>query len=129
MYTTLLLGASIQGFLLSSALSLKKSKNKLSSIYLSLIITVFSIELLFSWGSLTGYNNQEGIFPYWVFLSYLIIPPSLWLFFKHNTEVNFKFSSKHLILFAPACIEILINLFSSYSRDSFIVRYLNELIT
>jgi AraC-like DNA-binding protein len=127
MYATILLSASIQGFLLSLALFLKKSKNRLSGIYLSLILIVFSIELLFSWGGITGYNNHRGIFPYWVLLSYLIVPSSLWLFFKHNTETHFKFSKKHLLLFLPAFIQMLVEIVSFYGRGNSIVEGLNKI--
>jgi AraC-like DNA-binding protein len=98
--------SSIQGFLLFLGLISKKSKNKISNIALGLIILVFSIELLFSWGGRSGYNNLPNAFPIWRMLSYLIIPPSLWLFLQANSDIQFKFSRRHLFLFLPAFIEI-----------------------
>ncbi len=103
---TTFLVSSIQGFLLFMGLISKKSKNKISNIALGLIILVFSIELLFSWGGRSGYNNLPNAFPIWRLLSYLIIPPSLWLFLQANSEPNFKFSRKYLFLFLPAFIQI-----------------------
>jgi AraC-like DNA-binding protein len=103
--TTFLVSA-IQGFLLVLGLISKKSKNRTSNIALGLIILVFSIELLFSWGGRSGYNNLPNAFPFWRLLSYLIIPPSLWLFLQANSDIQFKFSRRHLFLFLPAFIEI-----------------------
>lgn len=109
MISVLLLMAATQGVLLSLALIVKKSKNRASNIYLSLIL--LSLQLFFSWGGRTGFNNQKDVFPYWIFLSDLIIPPSLWFFLKHNSAINFKFRSKHLLLYVPAAIQILLEFF------------------
>ena len=83
---TILLVASIQGFLLFLGLTAKKTKNKLSNIAVSIIIFVITITILFSWGSATHYNNSKNAIPFWVLQSYLLIPASLWLFFEINTN-------------------------------------------
>ncbi len=111
MISALLLMAATQGVLLSLALIVKKTKNRASNIYLSLILIMLSLQLFFSWGGRTGFNNQKDVFPYWIFLSDLIIPPSLWFFLKHNSAINFKFKSKHLLLYVPAAIQVLIEFF------------------
>jgi AraC-like DNA-binding protein len=103
---TTFLVSSIQCFLLFLGIISKKSKNKISNIALGLIILVFSIELLFSWGGRSGYINLPNAFPIWKLISYLMIPPSLWLFFQTNSDTHFKFSSKNLFLFLPAFIQI-----------------------
>lgn len=105
----IILTAAIQGLLIASGLMLKKLPNRPSNIYLSLPILLFSLELLFSWGSMSGYNNSANRIPFWLLTSYLSVPPALWLFFRHNTETNFKFRQKHLLFFVPAIIEILIS--------------------
>jgi AraC-like DNA-binding protein len=107
---TILLVASIQGFLLFLALITKKTNNKLSNIAISIIIFVITITLLFSWGSATHYNNSKNAIPFWVLHSYLLIPASFWIFFEVNTNPTFKFSNKYLLLFLPSSIDILIQI-------------------
>lgn len=114
MNATVLLTAAIQGLMLSAALIIKKSNNRGSNIYFSIILLLFSLELLFSWGGVTGYNNQKGAFPFWLFLSYLIFPPAIWFFFKHNTAIHFRFSRVHLLFFIPAVLEITVRLVQKY---------------
>ncbi len=109
MIATFLLSAAIQGFLIALALILKKAKNRPSNIYLSLLIVFFSLELLFSWGGISGYNNSKYRIPFWLLNSYLTIPPAVWLFLRHNSEANFKFSTKHLWFFFPALVEIMVH--------------------
>jgi AraC-like DNA-binding protein len=120
MISALLLMAAMQGVFLSLALIVKKTKNRASNVYLSLILIYFSIQLFFSWGGRNGFNNQKDTFPYWVFLSDLIIPPSLWLFLKHNSDINFKFKPKQLLLYSPAAIQIIIAfLYKQVSTSAF----------
>lgn len=83
---TILLAASIQGFLLFLGLITKKTINKLSGIAISIIIFVITITILFSWGSATQYNNSKNAIPFWILQSYLLIPASFWIFFEVNTN-------------------------------------------
>lgn len=103
---TIYLVASIQGFLVFLGLIAKKTKNRVSNIAIGLLIFVFTIELLFSWGGKSGYNNLPNAFPIWKLLSYLLIPPALWLFMEANTNSRFRFTPKILFLFLPAFLEI-----------------------
>ena len=104
---TILLVASIQGFLLFLGLFTKKTTNKLSSVSIGILVYVITITLLFSWGSASQYNNSKNVIPFWVLQSYLLIPASFWLFFEVNTNTKFKFSKKYLMIFLPAFLEIL----------------------
>ncbi len=33
-----------------------------------------------TWGSYSGYNQSPDAFPFWIFLTYHLIPPAIWLF-------------------------------------------------
>lgn len=121
MNATILLVAAIQGLLLSFALIMKKSASRNANIYFSIILILFSLELIFAWGGETGYNNHKGAFPIWLLLSYLVLPPSIWLFFKHNTVIQFKFKPTHLLLYVPAALEITIRLLQKYTTASTIL--------
>ena len=128
MISALLILASMQGVFLSIALIVKKAKNRASNIYLSLILILISLQLFFSWGGQTGLNNQIDVFPYWIFLSDLIIPPSLWFFLKHNSDGNFKFKLAHLWFFCPAAVEVLVNFFYRYTTSAGIYSFLNTMV-
>ena len=108
---TILLVASIQGFLLFLGLVTKKTTNKLSSFSISILVFVITITLLFSWGSASQYNNSTNAIPFWVLQSYLLIPASLWIFFEVNTNLTFKFSKKYWLIFLPAFVDISIQIF------------------
>ena len=108
MNSTILLLASLQGLLVSLGLLLKRTKSYLSNTFLSLIVIVFSLELLFYWGGISGYNNSANAFPFWIFISYLALPPSLWLYLKANTDIRFRANKLHLLLFVPAALQIII---------------------
>ena len=120
MTATIILTASIQGFLIALGLVFKKGKNRSSNVYLSMLIFILSLELLFAWGSISGYNNSKHRIPFWILQSHLIVPPALWLFFRHNSEVNFKFLSKHLLYFVPAIIDILISTVAFFSEGKYL---------
>ncbi len=68
-----------------------------------------ALELMFSWGSYSGYNQSPGAFPYWVFMTYHIIPPSLWLFISCSYHAAFRLKPWHALLFLPALAEVLIH--------------------
>lgn len=116
---TIYLVASIQGFLVFLGLIAKKTKNRVSNIAIGLLIFVFTIELLFSWGGKSGYNNLPNAFPIWKLLSYLLIPPALWLFMEVNTNSRFRFTPKILLLFLPAFLEISSEFTYSWINKSF----------
>ena len=120
MTATIILTAATQGFLIALGLIFKKSKNRYSNIYLSMLIILLSLDILFTWGSMTGYNNAKNRIPFWLLSSYLIIPPALWLYFKHNSEVNFKFSTKHIFYFIPAIIDIFISTVAYFSEGKYL---------
>ena len=82
--------------------------SKKADFFLGLVVIQMAIELLFSWGAYSGYNNSAGAFPYWKLLNYLIIPSALWLFISYHTDHNFKFQNWHLSLFIPAALAYLI---------------------
>jgi AraC-like DNA-binding protein len=105
---TLLLVASIQGFLLFFALITKKTNNRLSNVAISIIIFVITITVLFSWGSVSHYNNSPKAIPFWTLHSYLLIPASFWIFLEVNTNPTFRFLKKYWLLFLPALIDIFI---------------------
>ena len=110
MNETILLVASIQGFLLFLGLVTKKTKSKLSNVSIGILVFVITITLLFSWGSASQYNNSTNVIPFWVLQSYLLIPSSFWLFFEVNTNTKFKFSKKYLVVFLPAFLDILVQI-------------------
>ncbi len=83
--------------------------------FLGLVVLQMAGELLFSWGGSSGYNNSPGAFPYWIFMNYLLIPPSVWLFVNYNTDDNFKFQKWHYLLFLPAFVAYGLELWSRYT--------------
>ena len=107
---TILLVASVQGFLLFLGLVTKKTTNKLSNVAIGILVFVISVTLLFSWGSASHYNNSKNVVPFWLLQSYLLIPASFWLFFESNTNPKFKFSKKYLVIFLPAFLDILVQI-------------------
>ncbi|MEL7249585.1 MAG: helix-turn-helix domain-containing protein [Bacteroidota bacterium] len=124
--------AAILGGLLSVALLSQIFTPKKGSFFLGLVILLFSFELLLSWGALSGYNNTPGAIPFGFFLNYLLIPPSIWLFVKYNTDHNFRFQPWHFSLFIPVLLEIGLSLFAritatnlrEYALWIFLVDYL-----
>lgn len=101
--------SSMLGFLLSLALVTYIFKPYKANFFLGLIILFISVQLLFSWGSHSGYNNAPEAFPFWIFLTYHIIPPSIWLFTKSIFDRSFKVKRWHALLFMPALTEISIH--------------------
>ena len=97
------------GFLLSLALITYIFKPYKANFFLGLIILFISMQLLFSWGSHSGYNNSPVAFPFWIFLTYYIPPPSIWLFTKSIFDQSFKAKRWHALLFMPTFAEILIH--------------------
>jgi AraC-like DNA-binding protein len=128
MVSAFLFTAALQGVFLSLALIVKKTENRASNIYLSLILIYLSLQLLFSWGGRNGFNNQNDIFPYWIFLSDLVIPPSLWLFLKHNSDSNFKFKPKQLLIYSPVAIQIIIDFLYSYVSTSAFYSFIDVIV-
>lgn len=119
----ILLLVSGQGLLLSFALLSSILKKNYSSFFLGIITTVITIEILNIWGIRASYHNLENAFPFWVFGSYLSLPPALWLFVKLNTQPTFQLKNEYTILFIPALIEIITELFSFYSNKLLGTKY------
>jgi AraC-like DNA-binding protein len=111
MSSIIVLLASLQGWLLSLGLIFNRTKSYLSNVFLSVIIIVISLELLYYWASISGYQSQDT-FPIWIFISYLTLPPALWLYLKANTVIQFHLKKVDLLLFLPALVQIAL-LFSS----------------
>jgi AraC-like DNA-binding protein len=106
-WATVLLLASGQGILLSAALLLSRKKRDRSNSFLALILLIISLELLNAWGMQVHYHQSPNAIPFWLLESYLVLPPSLFLFIQSNTNRNFQFNRKQLLLYIPAFIEII----------------------
>lgn len=103
----ILLLASGQGMLLALALFSRSRNRHRSNVFLGLIICIVSLELLNAWAIRLHYHNSDNAIPFWLLGSYLIVPPSLWLFIKCNVNAGFQYRKKYLALYIPALIEIL----------------------
>jgi len=101
-----LLLASGQGILLGITLLLPVKRRDKSNVFLGLIMLVISLELLNAWGMQVHYHSAKHAIPFWLLESYLILPPSLWLFVQCNTNPEFRFRRKYGFLYIPAFIEI-----------------------
>lgn len=97
--------ASGQGILLSIALITKFKGQCKANPFLGLIILIVSLELMSAWGMSADYFDSENPIPFWLIQSYLILPPSLWIFVRLNSNkaINVK---KRLLLYIPAFLEI-----------------------
>ncbi len=115
----ILLLVSGQGLLLSLALLSAVFKKNYSSFFLGLITTVITLEILHIWGISMGYHSSEYIIPFWLFGSYLITPPAVWLFMQTNTQPTFQPKLKHFFLFSPALIEIILEVPLYYGNKIF----------
>ena len=102
--------SSALGFLLSLALMTHIFRPNKANFFLGLILLLLSFELLFSWGSESGYNNSPDAIHFWVVLSYHIIPPSIWLYVRSNLDSSFKLKHWHGLLFIPVVAEIAIHI-------------------
>src|SRR5688572_1887323 len=102
-----LLLASGQGFLLSLALLLTRKKRDRSNIFLALILLIISLELLNAWGMQVHYHQSPNAIPFWLLESYLVLPPSLFLFLQSNTNPNFQLKRRQWLLYVPALMEII----------------------
>lgn len=94
------------GVLLSLALLSHIFRSEKANFFLGLITLVISLELLFSWGAQSGYNNHPGAFPFWIFLSYYLIPIGILLFTKATLDAREVFVRRNSWLFLPVGIEI-----------------------
>lgn len=108
-----LLIAAAQGILLSLALFTRSKQQDKSNIFLGIIIFVISLEVLNDWGIQAGYHNSKNAIPFWLLESYLLLPASLWFFVKYHADSSFRFHKKHLLLYLPALIEILVETFKT----------------
>lgn len=101
------------GFLLSLALMTYIFRQNKANFFLGLMIFFLSIQVLFSWGSYSGYNNSPDAFPFWVLLTYHVLPPSVWLFTICQINAQVKLKSWYALLYLPAVVEILISVLFS----------------
>ncbi|AXY72582.1 AraC family transcriptional regulator [Paraflavitalea soli] len=104
--TGILLIAAAQGIFLSVAMLLPNKKHG-SRVFLGIMLLVLSLEVLNVWGMQVGYHHAPGLIPFWLLGSYLLIPPSCWLFTLSNTVTGFTFRKKHALWYLPAAIEII----------------------
>lgn len=104
--------AFVLGALISLSLILRLIKGDKANFFLALVIAILSLEMLFSWGAHSGYNNHPDSFPIHLTLNYLLIPPSLWLFIKLKTDGDFQIRKWHYLLFLPALLESVLQILS-----------------
>jgi AraC-like DNA-binding protein len=107
--------AGSQGILLSIALilsNLRKPQN--ANIFLGLLLSVFSIELLNTWAMSFQYHNQTSAIPFWLLGSYWIIPAALIGFLQSHTSLNPAAHFAWHRYFIPAIIEMLTELVFFY---------------
>jgi AraC-like DNA-binding protein len=100
-----------QGLLLSLALLSQVNKPGKSNFFLGLILFILSLELLNAWGMQIKYHASPNVFPFWVLQSYLMLPPAIWCFTQINTKPGFTVNKNHLLLFVPAAIDMLVQIF------------------
>lgn len=97
------------GFLLSLALFSAIFKKNKANFFLGFIILFLSVQILFSWGSYSGYNNSPESFPFWVLLTYHVLPPSVWLFTICQIKPLVNLKRRYALLYLPAVAEISIS--------------------
>ncbi|WP_315815357.1 helix-turn-helix domain-containing protein [Paraflavitalea speifideaquila] len=105
--TSALLLAGGQGIFLSIAMLLPGEQKHRSRFFLGLLLLVLSLVVLNVWGMQSGYHHSPHAFPFWLFESFLLIPPSCWFFIRLNTTRSFQFRSKHWLFYLPALVEVL----------------------
>ncbi len=110
----ILLVVSGQGMLLSMGLISSVIKKSYSNFFLGLITLVVTLEMLNAWATHIQYHNSPRAFPFWIFGSYLILPPALLLFSRVNTQPAFVPNRKTLWWFAPAAVEIVVEFSAFY---------------
>lgn len=104
--TIILLLASGQGLLLSLALMSQFRKTNKSNVYLGIIVFVISLEILNDFAMQIKYHSRPQAIPFWVLLSYLLLPPALWMFIRSNFQVTHIHHKWYPLLFVPALIQI-----------------------
>lgn len=107
-----------QGLLLSIALLTSILKKNYSNFFLGIITFVITIEVLDILAKQFGYHDSEGAIPFWLLGSYLLIPPSVYLFEKINIKTTFNLKPKHALLFVPAFVEIITEWISFYVNST-----------
>lgn len=98
-----------QGMILSLALIVRGISGRRAGLFLGLIVYVLALELLNAWGMQVRYHSRPGMFPFWNFQSYLIIPLSLWFFMEFSTRPTYTFRARYWFLFLPVALEIVIS--------------------
>ena len=113
-----------QGLLLSLALFGSYRKNKYSNLFTGILVAVLTIEIATRWSMRTGYFADSGAFHFYILGSYLFLPPALYLIIKTNLFPSFRVSRKHVLLFAPGFIDVVMNFSSHYMAVHFGNEYL-----
>ena len=116
--------SSCAGILMGFLLILQLFKSNKSEFFIGIVVLILGIELLFSWSVQSGYVNNPNAIPFWKLLNYLLLPPSIWLFIKFNTDDNFKITWWHYCLFIPAFIAYGLDFYSdlmSFSLNKFVL--------
>ncbi|RRB07275.1 helix-turn-helix domain-containing protein [Larkinella rosea] len=108
-----------QGLLLSFALIIRGARSQRANLFLGLILYTISLELLNAWGMQVHYHRSPDVVPFWVFQSYLVMPPAIWFFAHYSTVPDFTFQRRYVWAFAPALLDILIQLsWTLYRRQT-----------
>ena len=118
MFENIYFVSSIIGLLISLSLILQGFTHSKANFFMGLVVLVFSFELLFSWGTQSGYNNDPESFPIGILLNYQIFPPAIWLFAKFHTDDNFSLRSWHFLLFITAFLQTSIEVFCFRNKIS-----------
>ncbi len=113
---TMFLLAASQGILLSLGLITSVYYRKWAHFFLGLIILILSLEILSTWYIRMGYHEASYTFPFWNLPSYLVLPPAFYFFGKFIARPHFQILKIHRLFFAPAILEILIELLSYFSN-------------
>ncbi|WP_353719064.1 AraC family transcriptional regulator [Dyadobacter sp. 676] len=95
-----------QGIILALSLIARGAKGQRASLFLGLILVVLAQELLNAWGMQVRYHSRPGMFPFWNFQSYLVLPLALWFFMRSVTEPAFIFKPVYGLAFLAVVAEI-----------------------
>ena len=104
----------ILGVMVAMALLLQVFTQKKANFFLGMVVLVLAFELLLSWSSVAKDAGSLGRLPFSMMINYLIIPPSLWIFIRYKTILDFNFERKHFLLFLPALLETGLQVASYY---------------
>lgn len=98
-----------QGIILSLALIVRGISARRASLFLGLIVYALALEMLNAWGMQVHYHSRPGVFPFWNFQSYLMIPLSLWFFMEFTTRASYTFRTRYWLLYVPVVLEMAVS--------------------